>query len=72
MRQPAVGAPARAGRYHTGGSASAFGVWINTVPTQDSMRAWVTYSTPDAAKDHVLQTNTSIGDVTTHSRTHCR
>lgn len=36
------------------------------------MRAWFTYSTPDAAKNHVLQTNTSIGDVTTHSSTHCR
>jgi hypothetical protein len=37
------------------------GVWINNVPTQDSMCSWFTYSTPDANKDHVLQTNTSIG-----------
>lgn len=42
-------------------SASAFGVWINNVPTQESMWSWFTYSTRDAAKDHVLQTNTSIG-----------
>jgi len=49
------------GLYHTRGSASAFGVWINNVPLQDSMCAWFTYSTPDANKDHVLQTNTSIG-----------
>jgi len=49
------------GLYHTGGSGSAFGVWINNVPTQDSMCSWFTYSTPDANKDHVLQTNTSVG-----------
>jgi hypothetical protein len=36
-------------------------VWINNVPTQDSMCSWFTYSTPDAANDHVLQTNTSVG-----------
>lgn len=56
-----VGPDIAPGLYHTGGSASAFGVWINNVPTQDSMCSWFTYSTPDAAKDHVLQTNTSIG-----------
>lgn len=56
-----VGADIAPGLYHTGGSGSAFGVWINNVPTQDSMCSWFTYSTPDANKDHVLQTNTSIG-----------
>jgi hypothetical protein len=56
-----VGQDIAPGLYHTGGSGSAFGVWINNVPTQDSMCSWFTYSTPDAAKDHVLQTNTSIG-----------
>ena len=56
-----VGPDIATGLYHTGGSGSAFGVWINNVPTQDSMCSWFTYSTPDAAKDHVLQTNTSIG-----------
>ncbi|MEE6179356.1 hypothetical protein [Mycobacterium sp. 050134] len=56
-----VGPDIAPGLYHTGGSASVFGVWINNVPTQDSMCSWFTYSTPDAAKDHVLQTNTSIG-----------
>ncbi|BCO51122.1 MULTISPECIES: hypothetical protein [Mycobacterium] len=56
-----VGPDIAPGLYHTGGSGSAFGVWINNVPTQDSMCSWFTYSTPDANKDHVLQTNTSIG-----------
>jgi hypothetical protein len=56
-----VGPVIAPGRYHTGGSGSAFGVWINNVPTQDSMCSCFTYSTTDAAKDHVLQTNTSIG-----------
>jgi len=56
-----VGTDIAPGLYHTGGSGSAFGVWINNVPTQDSMCSWFTYSTPDAAKDHVVQTNTSIG-----------
>lgn len=56
-----VGPDVAPGLYHTGGSGSAFGVWINNVPTQDSMCSWFTYSTPDANKDHVLQTNTSIG-----------
>ncbi|BDB43770.1 MULTISPECIES: hypothetical protein [Mycobacterium] len=49
------------GLYRTAGSASTFGVWINNVPTQDSMCAWFTYSTPDANKEHVLQTNISVG-----------
>jgi len=56
-----VGPDIAPGLYHTGGSGSAFGVWINDVPTQGSMCSWFTYSTPDANKDHVLQTNTSIG-----------
>jgi hypothetical protein len=56
-----VGTDIAPGLYHTGGSASAFGVWINNVPTQGSMCSWFTYSTPDAAKDHVVQANTSIG-----------
>ncbi|OBI45133.1 hypothetical protein [Mycobacterium colombiense] len=56
-----VGPDIAPGLYHTSGSGSAFGVWINNVPTQDSMCSWFTYSTPDANKDHVLQTNTSIG-----------
>lgn len=56
-----VGPDIAPGLYHTGGSGSAFGVWINNVPTQESMCSWFTYSTPDANKDHVLQTNTSIG-----------
>lgn len=56
-----VGIDIAPGLYHTGGTGSVFGVWINDVPTQDSMCSWFTYSTPDAANDHVLQTNTSIG-----------
>jgi hypothetical protein len=55
-----VGPDIAPGLYRTGGSGSTFGVWINNVPTQDSMCSWFTYSTPDAAKDHVLQTNTSV------------
>jgi len=56
-----VGPDVAPGLYHTAGSASVFGVWINNVPTQSSMCSWFTYGTADAAKDHVLQTNTSIG-----------
>jgi hypothetical protein len=56
-----VGPDIAPGLYHTGGSNSTFGVWINNAPTQDSMCSWFTYSTPDGAKDHVLQTNTSVG-----------
>lgn len=56
-----VGTDIAPGRYHTGGSGSIFGVWVNNVPTQDSMCSWFTHSTPDAARDHVLQTNTSVG-----------
>ena len=56
-----VGADIAPGLYHTGGSASTFGVWINNVPTQGSMCSWFTYSTPDANKEHVVQANTSVG-----------
>jgi hypothetical protein len=56
-----VGADIAPGLYRTAGSASTIGVWINNVPTQDSMCAWFTYSTPDASKDHVVQTNMSVG-----------
>lgn len=56
-----VGRDIAPGLYHTTGTASTFGVWINNVPTQDSMCAWFTYSTPDANKDHVVQTNMSVG-----------
>ncbi|GFG67463.1 hypothetical protein MKUB_49530 [Mycobacterium kubicae] len=56
-----VGPDIAPGLYHTGGSGSNWTVWINDVPTQDSMCSWFTYSTPDASKDHVLQTNTSVG-----------
>ena len=56
-----VGPDIAPGLYHTSGSASGFTVWINDVPTQDSMCAWFTYGTPDANKDHVLQTNMSVG-----------
>lgn len=56
-----VGTDIAPGLYYTGGSGSAFGVWINNVPTRESMCSWFTYSTPDAAKDHVVQANTSIG-----------
>ena len=43
-----VGPDIAPGLYHTAGSASGFGVWINNVPTQSSMCAWFTYGTPDA------------------------
>ena len=56
-----VGSDISAGLYQTGGSASTFGVWINDVPTQDSMCVWFTYSTPDTNKDNVVATNMSIG-----------
>lgn len=56
-----VGPDISPGLYQTAGSASTFGVWINDVPTLDSMCAWFAYSTPDANKDHVVATNMSIG-----------
>lgn len=56
-----VGPDIARGLYNTGGTASTWGVWINDVPTQDSMCVWFTYSTPDANKDNVVDTNMSIG-----------
>jgi hypothetical protein len=58
-----VGPDIAPGLYHSDGSASTFGVWINDVPTQDSMCLWFTYSRPDANKDHVVATNMSIGPI---------
>jgi hypothetical protein len=56
-----VGSDIAAGLYHTDGTASAWQVVINDVPTEDSMCLWFTYSTPDANKDQVIATNMSIG-----------
>ncbi|MCB0923572.1 MAG: hypothetical protein KDB50_03350 [Mycobacterium sp.] len=56
-----VGPDIAPGLYRTGGSGSAWGVWINNVPTEGSMCLWFTYSTPDANKDNVIETNISIG-----------
>ncbi|MGE0216481.1 hypothetical protein [Mycolicibacterium sp.] len=56
-----VGQDIAPGLYRTDGTASVFGVWINDVPTQESMCLWFTYTTPDANKDHVAATNISIG-----------
>lgn len=56
-----VGPDIAPGLYRTDGTASVFGVWINDVPTQDSMCLWFTYSTPDTNKDNVVATNMSIG-----------
>jgi len=56
-----VGIDVAPGLYHTDGTASTFGVFVNDVPTQDSMCLWFTYSTPDANKDNVVATNMSIG-----------
>lgn len=56
-----VGPDIAPGLYRTGGSGSAWGVWINNVPTEGSMCLWFTYSTPDANKDHVVETNISMG-----------
>jgi hypothetical protein len=56
-----VGPDIAPGLYRTGGSGSSWGVWINDVPTEDSMCLWFTYSTPDANKDHVVETNISMG-----------
>ncbi|KUI48343.1 hypothetical protein AU198_20385 [Mycobacterium sp. GA-1199] len=56
-----VGRDIAPGVYNTAGSASPWGVWINDVPTQDSMCVWFTYSTADTNKDNVVATNMSIG-----------
>lgn len=56
-----VGPDIAPGLYRTGGTGSAWGVWINNVPTEGSMCLWFTYSTPDANKDNVIETNISVG-----------
>jgi hypothetical protein len=56
-----VGPDIAPGLFHTDGTASTWGVWINNVPTEDSMCLWFTYSTPDANKDNVVETNISVG-----------
>lgn len=56
-----VGPDIAQGLYRTAGTASAWGVWINNVPTEDSMCLWFTYSTPDTNKDNVVETNISVG-----------
>lgn len=56
-----VGTDIAPGLYRTGGSGATWGVWINNVPTEDSMCVWFTYSTPDPNKDHVVETNISMG-----------
>lgn len=56
-----VGPDIAPGLYNTAGTASTWGVWINDVPTQESMCVWFTYSTPGPDKDHIVATNMSIG-----------
>ena len=56
-----VGPDIAPGLYHTGGTASTIGIWINNLPIQDEMCSWFTYSTPDANKDYVVQANSSMG-----------
>lgn len=56
-----VGRDIAPGLYRTGGSGSVWGIWINDVPTEGSMCLWFTYSTPDANKDNVVETNISMG-----------
>lgn len=56
-----VGVDIEPGLYRTAGTASDWQVWINDVPTQDSMCLWFTYSTPDANTDNVVATNMSVG-----------
>jgi len=56
-----VGPDIAPGLYRTDGTASDWMVWINDVPTEDSMCVWFTYSTPDANKEHVVETNISVG-----------
>jgi hypothetical protein len=46
-----VGPDVAPGLYQTAGTASTFQIWMNDVPTQESMCVWFTYSTPDANKD---------------------
>lgn len=56
-----VGSDVVPGVYFTNGSGSTFGVWLNGVPTAESMCSWFTYATPDANKENVVQAGTSIG-----------
>jgi hypothetical protein len=56
-----VGPDIAPGVYQTNGSASPFQIWINDVPTAESMCLWFTYSTPDANKANVVATNMSVG-----------
>jgi hypothetical protein len=56
-----VGPDISPGVYQTGGTASTFQIWINDVPTPESMCVWFTYSTPDSNKDNVVATNMSVG-----------
>ena len=56
-----VGPDIAPGLYRTGGTASAWTVWVNDIPTEDSMCLWFTYSTPSPEKDQVVETNISVG-----------
>ena len=56
-----VGPDIAPGLYQTSGTASTFQIWINDVPTPESMCVWFTYSTPDSNKDNVVATNMSVG-----------
>lgn len=56
-----VGPDVAPGVYQTAGTASTFQIWINDVPTPESMCVWFTYSTPDANKGNVVATNMSVG-----------
>lgn len=56
-----VGPDIARGLYHTTGTGSTWGVWINNIPTEESMCVWFTYSTPDGNKDNVVETNISVG-----------
>lgn len=56
-----VGVDVAPGLYRTGGTGSTFGLFINGVPTAESMCSWFTYDTPDASREHVVQAGTSVG-----------
>ena len=56
-----VGPDIAPGLYRTSGTASDWILRINTVPTQESMCLWFTYSTPEPNKDRVVETNISLG-----------
>lgn len=56
-----VGPDIAPGLYRTGGTASAWTVWVNDIPTEDSMCLWFTYNTPSPDKDQVVETNISVG-----------